>query len=129
MARYMTEQRKALLAYLSEHADEPLTAAEVAEALEAQHISRSAVYRNIASLEQEGALRRLQKCGCREAVYRYSAAPACRGHIHLSCTRCGRVLHLDAGVTDRFIRSVESTEGFTVDCSETVLFGLCDHCR
>ena len=55
---YKTKQREALLDYLAQHADEDLSAQQIAGALAAQDISRSAVYRNLATLEQEGALRR-----------------------------------------------------------------------
>ena len=129
MARYMTGQRKALLDYLSRHADEPLTAGEIARALETVHISRSAIYRNLAALEQEGQLRRSVKNGRREAVYQYCAAPSCRGHIHLSCTQCGRVFHLGTEATAKFIRGIDQSSGFAVNSEETVLFGLCENCQ
>ena len=54
----MTKQRKALLAFLSAHADEELTARQMEQALSEQGISISAVYRNLADLEKEGKVRR-----------------------------------------------------------------------
>ena len=129
MSRYMTDQRRALLDYLSLHADQALTAAEIARGLAGETISRSAVYRNLAALEQSGALRCGSKSGSRERVYQYCAAPACRGHLHLSCTRCGRITHLSVEASSRFIRSIEQSDGFSIDSSETVLQGLCRACR
>ena len=51
MARYLTRQRKQLLEYLSKHTDEQMTARQIADALTAESISISAVYRNLSALE------------------------------------------------------------------------------
>ncbi|MBQ2429166.1 MAG: hypothetical protein II264_11840 [Ruminococcus sp.] len=50
MPKYMTKQRKALLAFLSGHADEELTAKQLETALSGEGISISAVYRNLSDL-------------------------------------------------------------------------------
>ena len=73
LAAYMTEQRKKLISFLSEHKDEQFTAMQAAQALKAQNVSVSAVYRNIAALEKEGKLRRCAKEGSHEALYQYIA--------------------------------------------------------
>ena len=53
MQSYSTRQRKVLLAYLSQHPDELLSARQIADALADKKISLSAVYRNLAQLETE----------------------------------------------------------------------------
>ena len=52
LPKYMTKQRKALLSYLSSHADEKLSAKQLEEALCCEGISISAVYRNLSELEK-----------------------------------------------------------------------------
>jgi Fur family ferric uptake transcriptional regulator len=126
---YKTKQRQALLQYLEQHTHEELSAGEIAEALAQQDISRSAVYRNLSALEQEGKLRRSARSGSREATYRFSDCAACRACLHLKCTSCGKTFHMDAQGTDALIRSVESAEGFAIDRAETVLYGVCSACR
>lgn len=74
MAKYLTRQRKRLLAYLSEHTDEQMTARQIADALAADNISISAVYRNLSALEEEGLLKRSVREGTREVFYQYIAA-------------------------------------------------------
>ena len=69
MLNYSTRQRKALLAYLSRHPDELLSARQIAAALEQEKISLSAVYRNLAQLEAEEKVRRSSKTGTREVYY------------------------------------------------------------
>ncbi len=73
MAKYLTRQRKRLLTYLSEHTDEQMTARQIADALTADNISISAVYRNLSALEEEGLLKRSVREGTRRgllSVYR-----------------------------------------------------------
>ena len=71
MARYLTRQRKQLLKYLSEHTDEQMTARQIADALTAESISISAVYRNLSALEEEGILKRSIRENTREVYYQY----------------------------------------------------------
>ena len=125
MSQYMTRQRKALLDYLSAHADETFSAQELAAALTG--ISASAVYRNLAALEAEGKLRRVSSA--REAAYQYVGADACRGRVHLKCKRCNRTFHMDERGAAALLGVVEQTEGFAVDKDDTVLYGVCELCQ
>lgn len=59
MAKYVTKQREKLLACLTKQADKQITARQIAEILTADKISISAVYRNLAALEEEGILKRI----------------------------------------------------------------------
>ena len=129
MAKYMTKQRKLLLNYLSEHTDETLSAGQIAEALTDQRISASAIYRNLATLEQEGCLKRSAKPGSQEIYYRYADDERCRGHLHLSCLRCGKTMHLEEAETDTLAHHLAENEGFTLDRTDTVLYGICADCQ
>ncbi len=128
MPTYLTRQRKLLYEYLCEHADETLSASQITEALGKSGVSQSAVYRNLSALEQEGKIRRSLKVGSTEACYRYMDAEPCRGHLHLSCVGCGRVVHMDNEEMQRLSDSLSKTDGFKLSCSQTVLYGLCSEC-
>ncbi len=129
MPKYMTRQRKILLDYLSEHTGEALCPAKIIDALAGENISMSAIYRNLADLEKEGKLKRYTKPGSTEVYYRYADAEPCRGHLHLSCVQCGRTVHMEQEDADRLAESLAKTEGFALNCSDTVLYGLCSKCR
>ena len=130
MPGYMTRQRMLLLSWLQEHADESLTSGQIVEALAGKEpISASAVYRNLAQLERDGKLRRSTKAGSQEAYYRYAGAEACRGALHLSCLRCGRTRHMERAEAERLCESLLRADGFSLDRTDTVLYGLCAACR
>lgn len=129
MGKYVTRQRKALLCYLSAHPDEILSAKQIAGDLEKSDISLSAVYRNLAFLEEDNIIKRVTLKGSREVGYRYIGNCECRDCLHLSCKKCGRTFHLDSPSADILIKTVAACDGFSVDKQSTVLSGICKKCR
>ena len=129
MSKYMTKQRKALLASLSAHADVELTAKQMEQALSEQGISISAVYRNLAELEKEGKVRRSSKSGSREVYYLYTDGSECRDCLHLSCEKCGKTYHMSMEGAKTLIDALAQSDEFTVDKSNTVLYGVCKSCK
>ena len=129
MSKYMTKQRKALLSFLSAHADEELTARQLEQALCEHGVSISAVYRNLSELEKEGKVRRLSKSGSREVFYRYTDGSECRDCLHLSCEKCGKTYHMSMEGAQTLIDALAQSDEFTVDKSNTVLYGVCKSCR
>lgn len=127
MQAYMTQPRKRLLSYLHTHADETLSAGQIAEEL--PEISVSAVYRNLSALEQDGAVRKVAKSGSREVFYQFMKAEECKDHLHLSCKKCGKTFHMDEEETAVLLDSIARIDGFSVDRGDTVLYGTCEDCR
>jgi len=128
MAKYVTKQRKILLEYMTAHADEMMSAEQIAEELADKGVSKSAVYRNLAELENEGRVSRISRAGVREGLYRFTDAEECREHLHLSCVKCGKTFHMGVKATEKLIGTVEQDTDFYVDNS-TVLYGVCGDCR
>ncbi len=129
MSKYMTRQRRQLLEYLGEHADEQVSAQQIAGDLRQNGVSLSAVYRNLAELEAQGQVRRSGTGASKEVLYQYIGAGKCRRSLHMSCMLCGKTVHMDAQGAARLEQAVEETEGFEIDTSETVLYGVCRNCR
>ena len=129
VAKYTTKQRKRLMEYLSEHTDEEMTARKIAAALTGEHISLSAVYRNLSALEAEGMVRRCVSDQTGEAAYQYIAPEACKASLHLSCRLCKKSIHLNAADTEALLQAALEHHGFQIEKTETVLYGICEHCR
>lgn len=129
MADYQTKQREALLEYLSRHADEIVSAKQIAAAIDSSAISISAVYRNLAALEKIGKIQRITKPGSRKAFYRFIGGEHCVDRIHLSCKKCGKMYHMDLEATDQLLAGVARKNRFAVDRAETVLVGTCADCQ
>lgn len=125
MAKYLTRQRKRLLEYLSEHTDEQMSARQIADALAADEISVSAVYRNLSALEEEGLLKRSVREGTRENFSQYIAAEECKDSLHLSCRICGKSIHLGEYEAAQLLQGTLESTGFQINKSETILYGVC----
>ena len=129
MPKYMTKQRKTLLDFLERHADEELSAKKIEAELADSGVSISAVYRNLSELEKEGKIRRISKSGSREVFYLYTDAHACRESLHLSCKKCGKTYHMNSQCADMLINNRAQNDEFTIDKSDTVLYGVCKACK
>ena len=125
---YNTEQRAALLSFLTENPDKTFSAKEIAQALAGKNISKSSVYRNLAELEAEQKIKRVTKAGSKESFYQFFDNSECKNHIHLSCTKCGKIFHLESKQTEKLVSEVEKADGFEISRSETTLYGTCREC-
>lgn len=129
MPKYMTKQRKALLDYLSRHADEKLSAKQMVAALNSVGVSSSAVYRNLSDLEKEGKIRRVNQSGSREVFYQYTDGEHCKECLHLSCEKCGKTYHMNMQGAQMLVQNLAQSDDFTIDKANTVLYGVCKDCR
>lgn len=125
---YNTKQREILLDFFNKNHDKSFSAKEIASMLDGMNISVSAVYRNLSELEKNGKVRKTSKNGSRDAYYQYVDCEDCKGHLHLSCTKCGSTTHLDDNQTKILLDVVASNANFNIDKNSTVLYGLCKKC-
>jgi len=125
---YNTEQRSVLLSFLTENPDKTFSAKEIAQALAGKNISKSSVYRNLAELEAEQKIKRVTKTGSKESFYQFFDNSECKNHIHLSCTKCGKIFHLESEQTEKLVNEVELADGFEISRAETTLYGVCKDC-
>ncbi|MDO4280754.1 MAG: transcriptional repressor [Peptococcaceae bacterium] len=129
MPKYMTKQRKLLTEYLRHHPDECISARAIADALQNDGISLSAVYRNLAALEAEGKVRRTKQAGASEVLYQYLDVDTCRNVLHLTCTVCGKTFHMPEAHYETIKEFLAKNEQFLLNESETVLYGICADCQ
>ena len=125
---YVTVQRKALFEVLEQHRDESLGADQIVS-LMGESVSRSAIYRNLSSLEKQGLIKKTFVCGSNKVLYRYTGSKECRDHLHLECSKCGKTYHLKTPATNALIDGVMLDANFRIDTKDTVLYGVCEKRR
>lgn len=128
MSVYKTKQRKVLLAFFEEHPDEIFSAVDIMEHTNTA-VSISAVYRNLAALEEEGLLRRHRKSGTREVHYQYMNFSRCKGRLHLACSACEKIFHMSPSYEKILFDGLGEHENFQLNGDMTVLYGLCAACQ
>lgn len=126
---YNTQQRKILTDFFSQNHDKVFSVEEIAEKLSEKGISLSAVYRNLSALEKGGKVRKTIKNGSRKAFYQYVDCDECKGHLHMSCTKCGQTIHLEEDEADEIVNSILKSTKFSIDTDNTVLYGVCEKCE
>ena len=126
---YKTDQRNALLEFFEKNPDVLFTAQEIARILSEEKISRSAVYRNLAQLEEAQLIKKHVKQGSKEIFYRYVHSGSCQGKIHLYCTHCNHTFHMQDSLSNAITDSISTSDAFKVDKVSTVLYGTCKQCQ
>lgn len=127
---YRTAQKNMLIAFLHKNADKAFTVEELATALGGKNgVGKSTLYRLLPNLVQAGEVKRFYKDNSRTALYQAVGCRHCDEHLHLKCTDCGRILHLDNDASTMVLRNVLRNSHFAIDEKQTVLFGRCEGCR
>ncbi len=129
MQKYNTKQRQKLLDYLSSHSDENISALDIIAHFAKEDISKSAIYRNLVSLEKDGKIRRVNILGEKVAYYQYIDTKHCKGKIHVSCIKCGKTTHIDGNTASYLANRLACEDGFALNNDETVLYGICKDCQ
>ncbi|MBQ7688618.1 MAG: transcriptional repressor [Clostridia bacterium] len=131
MAEYKTQQKQQLLDYLSKNRERPLRVEDISAGLAAAYADapgKSTVYRLVNRLYEEGRLKRFEQGSSRTFVYQLADGEACHSHLHLKCTACGKLLHMDNAQSEKLLQEILGGSDFAVDREETTLFGTCRDC-
>lgn len=129
MKKYETKQRKRILAVLREHTDQQFYIEDLEEALKEEgEISRSAIYRNIKQMVEEGVIKKYASNKGRKYLYQYFENEVCLGHIHVKCLRCGKIYHVNHQVSRLISEEIFNSLHFKIDKGESVLYGICNEC-
>ena len=129
---YHTRVRGLLLDFLAQNAHSTVTAAEVLAYFQSQNqpVNRATVYRNLDRLVEERAVIKYVSDDGKKASYLYCGPHEnCQEHLHLQCSACGRVIHLDCGLADQLTAHLRDSHGFDLKCGSSILYGLCEDCR
>lgn len=134
MAEYTTRQRRVLLDFLGSHPDRGFSVEELYEELAACCPSdrlpgKSTLYRLIPKLVSEGLVKRFSGEQGRQFRYQIVPCKSREAHLHLKCTSCGSLLHLDHAASEQIMDEVLEQSAFSLDQKETVLFGVCKNCK
>ncbi len=124
-----TRGRRSIIAAL-QRSDSPLTIPQILDLDE--RLAQSSVYRNLAILEEVGAVTRIVT---KDDFARYELAEdLTEHHHHLICSSCGDVrdfaLRADIEVElERALRSIARRAAFAVEGHRLDLVGVCSTCR
>lgn len=133
MATYNTQQKQELINFLTRNSQKAFSIDEICEAMAADVScisppGRSTVYRLIPKLLEENIIRQFSRGSGRKIVYQIVGGDECSHHLHLKCSRCGRIFHMSQKASEELSKKICQSNDFTVDALETVIFGVCKEC-
>ncbi len=122
----LTEPRRALAVLIAEQ-DGHFTAAALVSSAQARQlgVGRATVFRTLDTLEEIGAIERLDLPSGEHAYVACELAH----HHHIVCSRCGRTVEIDDAGLRPVVREVARQTGFRVEDHRLELFGLCPACQ
>lgn len=133
MSEYKTMQRQELLRFLNEHSEEAMTISDiyirmVADSKYHNVPAQSTVYRLIKEMTDTGMVKRMSKGNSRHFVYQITPKESCKEHLHMKCSVCGNMYHLDEKTSRLIAENVLNNDDFEVGY-DTVLTGKCVKCK
>jgi len=133
MSGYKTEQKKILLDFMLNNRETPLTIEELIALMQSSDSNscvpgRSTIYRLMNKLVEDGTVKRFVQGNSRHFYYQIVSSEHCHHHIHMKCTSCGKLYHMDDEDSKQLLGAVLKNTHFKVNQEETTLYGTCDTC-
>ncbi len=129
---YSTRKREEILRFFSENPDREVGVNEIYEYLieRSARANVSTIYRYLDRLVEQGIVFKTVHGRKEQATYQYmNGRKECFHHLHLKCSKCGKIQHLDCGFMKEIQAHVGMEHGFVIDCQNSFLTGLCSDCR
>ena len=128
---YKTKLKSLILGAFKDRSDGLMSASDVYKELTERGVSLNltTVYRNLDAMTEDGVLMRFSEEGTGRKTYKYSGeGGGCRGHLHLKCTDCGEIIHLDCHFMHEIEAHTKAAHGFSISCEQSILLGVCEKC-
>jgi len=125
---YNTESKKQLMALFIKNANRQFTPGEIIEELNKNGViaGQSTIYRQIKKLCDAGLIKKYSENGTYKYQYKGKECE-CDNHMHLKCTSCEKVFHIEC-CTNELVSRIYKSHGFKVDSGSTILYGTCSAC-
>ncbi len=124
---YQTENNKLILDYFENHKEESFTAKQICNYFK-NKMNRATIYRQLASLVEVRRIRKIYLTESDSYEYQYRMQH-CDSHLHLMCSNCGKIIHLECSQSNIFLNHILEKHHFNVNQERSVIFGLCEECQ
>ncbi len=130
-AGYATEKRAVILEYLMNHCDEDVSVKDIEQYTNSKGISvnTTTIYRYLDKLIETGkVLKHVSEQDNRSTFQYVRDNHSCHNHLHMKCTGCGKIFHMDCGFMNEFQEHIFKHHQFILECKTSMLYGMCKSC-
>ena len=128
---YNTAARSRILGFLMENKDRTVNANDILKVLNdgGNEVNITTIYRYLDKLTESGQVMKYVAENGTRAVYQYvEHEHHCEEHLHLQCTKCGAIIHLDCLFMDEIAEHISLEHGFQIQCRNSIIYGVCRNC-
>lgn len=128
---YNTAARSRILGFLMENKDRTVNANDILKVLNdgGNEVNITTIYRYLDKLTESGQVMKYVAENGTRAVYQYVEHDHhCEEHLHLQCTKCGAIIHLDCSFMDEIAEHISLEHGFQIQCKNSIIYGVCRNC-
>ncbi|MBR4427301.1 MAG: transcriptional repressor [Spirochaetales bacterium] len=128
---YTTQSRSRILEFLKSQSTRTVDVSDIRRALatDGNEVNITTIYRYLDKLTSDGTVMKYVAENGTRAVYQYVGERRhCEDHLHLQCTKCGCIIHLDCRFMDEIAEHVLREHGFSIQCRNSIIYGLCEKC-
>lgn len=129
---YHTKCKDLILKYAETHAERRFSAADVFSYLKEQgsQVNLTTVYRNLEKMIENKLLIKFKTAEQESALYQFVKPHGnCHEHLHMQCSVCGKVMHLECCLMNEIMEHLKMYHGFMLECTGSVLNGICADCK
>lgn len=127
---YSKNNAAAILNFLKESPSFQFSAAQIHEALHkaGSNINLTTVYRQLDKMVASSSVLQFVAEDGSTKLYQINRCD-CESHLHVRCAVCGTIVHLDCAEVAGFLQHINSEHRIKINCSNSILLGICDKCR
>ncbi|MCM1083042.1 MAG: transcriptional repressor [Clostridium sp.] len=129
---YSTDKKNKILECLKNNANSDMTVKDIEAYLLNQldtKVNIATIYRNLDKLEKNGCVLRHTDEAGNKSTYQYAGSEnKCHKHIHMKCSTCGQVYHMDCDFMEELERHMYEHHGFILECKTSMIYGTCKNC-
>lgn len=129
---YTTTSRTKILEFLKNNCDRTVKVSDIQKYLinTGHEVNITTIYRYLDKLSNDGTVMKYVSEKGTQAVYQYiDLGLHCENHLHLQCTKCGAIFHLDCSFMSEIAEHILAEHGFAIQCKNSIIYGLCPKCQ
>ena len=129
---YTTTSRTKILEFLKNNCDRTVNVSDIQRYLTqtGHEVNITTIYRYLDKLSNDGTVMKYVSEKGNQAVYQYiDLGLHCENHLHLQCTNCGAILHLDCAFMNEIAEHILEDHGFIIQYKNSIIYGLCPKCQ
>lgn len=128
---YTTVSRTKIMEFLEANCNRTVSVSDIQSFLKSEEleVNVTTIYRFLDRLAKDGKVIKYVAEKGSMAVYQYVENDRhCEHHLHLKCTKCGKVVHMECDFMEEIAEHIKEHHGFAIQCKNSIIYGVCKEC-